>query len=194
MFAFAAGDAESLGGLFALGPFTPLASAAIVGTMLNAALSVHARNGFWTQNQGYEYVLQIRLGAVGFPAPFSLGRPPPTRLTPRTRREWMEALQCHGLTYRFGSHTAVDTIDLSVRPGEAFGLLGPNGARKTTTIRVVTTLLPVEPGRVRIFGLDAARDRMRVRRLLGYLPQLLSADPALIGILGASALPGRLAR
>jgi ABC-2 type transport system ATP-binding protein len=52
------------------------------------------------------------------------------------------ALECRGLTYRFGSHTAVDNVDLSVRPGEVFGLLGPNGAGKTTTIRVITTLLP----------------------------------------------------
>jgi ABC-2 type transport system ATP-binding protein len=62
-----------------------------------------------------------------------------------------------------------------------FGLLGPNGAGKTTTIRVITTLLPVGPGRVWIFGLDAARNRMPVRRLLGYVPQLLSADAALTG-------------
>jgi ABC-2 type transport system ATP-binding protein len=91
------------------------------------------------------------------------------------------ALECRGLTYRFGSHTAVDGIDLFVRPGEVFGLLGANGAGKTTTIRVVTTLLPTEPGRVRVFGFDAARDQMRVRRLVGYVPQLPSADGALTG-------------
>jgi ABC-type multidrug transport system ATPase subunit len=56
------------------------------------------------------------------------------------------ALECRGLTYRFGSHTAVNNVDLFVRPGDVFGLLGPNGAGKTTTIRVITTLLPSIPG------------------------------------------------
>ncbi len=83
--------------------------------------------------------------------------------------------------YRFGSRTAVDGLDLTVGPGEVFGLLGPNGAGKTTTIRAIVTLLPVAAGRVRIFGVDAARDPMRVRRLIGYVPQLLSADTALTG-------------
>ncbi|HEY3238132.1 MAG TPA: ATP-binding cassette domain-containing protein, partial [Acidimicrobiia bacterium] len=90
-------------------------------------------------------------------------------------------MECRRLTYRFGSRAAVDGLDLTVRPGEVFGLLGPNGAGKTTTIRAIVTLLPVEPGHVRIFGVDAARDPMRVRRLIGYVPQLLSADTALTG-------------
>jgi ABC-2 type transport system ATP-binding protein len=91
------------------------------------------------------------------------------------------AVECRRLTCRFGSHTAVDGIDLSVRPGEVFGLLGPNGAGKTTTIRSIITLLPVKPGCVRIFGRDAAADPMGVRRLIGYVPQLLSVDGALTG-------------
>jgi ABC-type branched-subunit amino acid transport system ATPase component len=49
------------------------------------------------------------------------------------------ALECRGLTYRFGSHTAVGDVDLAVRSGEVFGLLGPNGAGKTTTIRSART-------------------------------------------------------
>ena len=91
------------------------------------------------------------------------------------------AVECEELTYRFGSHTAVDRVSLQVRAGETFGLLGPNGAGKTTTIRVFTTLLPAASGRARVFGLDVARNRMRVRRLLGYVPQMLSADGALTG-------------
>ena len=65
--------------------------------------------------------------------------------------------------------------------GEVFGLLGPNGAGKTTAIRLITTLLPAPAGMVRVFGHDAARRRMAVRRLLGYVPQQLSADAALTG-------------
>ena len=91
------------------------------------------------------------------------------------------AVECRGLTFRFGNHTAVDQVDLEVRAGEVFGLLGPNGAGKTTTIRVLTTLLPAAEGSARIFGLEVARNRMRIRRLLGYVPQMLSADASLTG-------------
>ncbi|MGW1160035.1 ABC transporter ATP-binding protein [Streptomyces sp. NPDC002513] len=92
-----------------------------------------------------------------------------------------DAVTCDGLRYSFGETTAVDGLDLRVRDGEVFGLLGPNGAGKTTAIRCITTLLPVPAGRVRVFGHDAARERMAVRRLLGYVPQQLSADSGLTG-------------
>jgi ABC-2 type transport system ATP-binding protein len=92
-----------------------------------------------------------------------------------------DAVTCSGLGYSFGQVKAVDGLDLSVASGEIFGLLGPNGAGKSTVIRCVTTLLPVPPGMVRVFGHDAARERMAVRRLLGYVPQQLSADASLTG-------------
>lgn len=95
--------------------------------------------------------------------------------------EPVAAVRCTGLYYAFGSTKAVDGVDLQVEPGEVFGLLGPNGAGKTTTIRAITTLLPVPPGVVGVFGHDAARQRMAVRRLLGYVPQQLSADGSLTG-------------
>jgi ABC-2 type transport system ATP-binding protein len=93
----------------------------------------------------------------------------------------MTAVVCQGLSYRFGDHVAVDHVDLEIRPGETFGLLGPNGAGKTTTIRMLTTLLRPASGRVSVFGVDAASRPMRVRRMIGYVPQLLSADGALTG-------------
>ncbi|WP_371790709.1 ATP-binding cassette domain-containing protein [Streptomyces sp. NBC_01471] len=89
------------------------------------------------------------------------------------------AVACSGLEYAFGETRAVDGVDLSVHAGEVFGLLGPNGAGKTTVIRCITTLLPVPVGRVRVFGHDTAKERMAVRRLLGYVPQQLSADAGL---------------
>ncbi|GAA4702105.1 ABC transporter ATP-binding protein [Phytohabitans rumicis] len=91
------------------------------------------------------------------------------------------AVSVRGLRYVFGETVAVDGIDLDVAPGEIFGLLGPNGAGKTTTIRAVTTLLPVPRDTVSVFGLDVGRRKMAVRRLIGYVPQLLSADGALTG-------------
>ncbi|MBC3841757.1 ATP-binding cassette domain-containing protein [Streptacidiphilus sp. 4-A2] len=91
------------------------------------------------------------------------------------------AVRCTGLAYAFGSTKAVDNLDLTVGTGETFGLLGPNGAGKTTAIRAITTLLPVPAGMIQVFGTDVARDKMSVRRLLGYVPQQLSADAGLTG-------------
>jgi ABC-2 type transport system ATP-binding protein len=91
------------------------------------------------------------------------------------------AVTCRQLTHRYGDNLAVDHVDLEVRPGEVFGLLGPNGAGKTTTIKILTTLLPCQSGSALVFGVDVARRPMVVRRLLGYVPQQLSADAALSG-------------
>jgi len=92
------------------------------------------------------------------------------------------AVRCLDLSYRFGTHTAVDHVDLDIAPGEMFGLLGPNGAGKTTTIRMLTTLLKPMTGTVRVFGIDAAARPMQVRRVIGYVPQMLSADANLTGL------------
>ncbi|AEW94261.1 MULTISPECIES: ABC transporter ATP-binding protein [Streptomycetaceae] len=107
--------------------------------------------------------------------------PRPPAPPPTGRDTGPDAVVCHHLVHHFGATRAVDGLDLAVRPGEVFGLLGPNGAGKTTAIRAITTLLPVTAGTVRVFGHDAARDRMAVRRLLGYVPQQLSADAGLTG-------------
>lgn len=87
----------------------------------------------------------------------------------------------NGLTRRYGAFTAVDGIDLEVRSGEVFGLLGPNGAGKTTTIKMLVTLLPPSAGHAWVGGFDVERQSDNVRRLLGYVPQALSADGNLTG-------------
>ncbi len=86
-----------------------------------------------------------------------------------------------GLTRRYGAFTAVDSIDLEVRSGEVFGLLGPNGAGKTTTIKMLVTLLPPSAGHAWVGGFDVEKQSDNVRRLLGYVPQALSADGTLTG-------------
>jgi len=91
------------------------------------------------------------------------------------------AIECDGLRHRFDEVQALDGVTFEVAPGEVFGLLGPNGAGKTTTIRVLTTLLPAGEGFAAVFGLDVRRQRMAVRRVIGYVPQQLSADAALTG-------------
>ncbi|MBE3576216.1 MAG: ATP-binding cassette domain-containing protein [Limnochordales bacterium] len=91
------------------------------------------------------------------------------------------AIETFGLTRRFGSLVAVDNLTLSVRAGSIFGLLGPNGAGKSTTIKMLTTLLPPSEGSARVAGCDVVREAREVRRRIGYVPQLLSADGALTG-------------
>jgi ABC-2 type transport system ATP-binding protein len=91
------------------------------------------------------------------------------------------AVDCRGLGYRFGEVTALDDVTFTITPGEVFGLLGPNGAGKTTTIRILTTLLKPATGSARVFGLDTVGARMRVRQVIGYVPQQLSVDASLTG-------------
>ncbi len=91
------------------------------------------------------------------------------------------ALETFAITRRFGKLTAVDSLSLSIQSGETIGLLGPNGAGKTTTIKMLTTLLPPTSGSARIAGFDLRRQPGDVRRVIGYVPQLLSADGTLTG-------------
>ncbi len=79
-------------------------------------------------------------------------------------------IEVDGLVKRYGTRTAVDGVDLEVRAGEVFGLLGPNGAGKTTTILTLLGLTEPTEGRVRVCGLDPARDAVSVKRRAGYLP------------------------
>ncbi|HYL08918.1 MAG TPA: ATP-binding cassette domain-containing protein [Candidatus Udaeobacter sp.] len=85
------------------------------------------------------------------------------------------------LTRRFDAVVAVDRLDVRVPRGTIFGLLGPNGAGKTTTIKMLTTLLPPTSGSARVAGFDIVREPREVRRRIGYVPQLLSADGSLTG-------------
>jgi ABC-2 type transport system ATP-binding protein len=91
------------------------------------------------------------------------------------------ALETFSLTRRFGTLTAVDSLSLAIKSGETFGLLGPNGAGKTTTIKMLVTLLPPTSGTAVIAGFDLRRRPGDVRRVIGYVPQLLSADGTLTG-------------
>ncbi|UCC26400.1 MAG: ATP-binding cassette domain-containing protein [Gemmatimonadales bacterium] len=78
------------------------------------------------------------------------------------------ALRLSGVTKRFGSHTAVDHLDLEVPRGSIYGLLGPNGSGKTTSIRMIMGILLPDEGRVELFGSDPDETR---RRRVGYLPE-----------------------
>ncbi len=86
-----------------------------------------------------------------------------------------------GLTRRFGAFVAVDRVSLTVRAGEIFGLIGPNGAGKSTLIKMLTTMLQPSSGHALVAGFDIARQPAQVRKHIGYVPQLLSADRELTG-------------
>lgn len=75
-----------------------------------------------------------------------------------------------GLTKKYGTFTAVDNLDLEVQPGEVFGLLGPNGAGKTTTILMLLGLTEPTAGKVSVLGLDPARQPLKVKSQVGYMP------------------------
>src|SRR5207247_8359577 len=74
------------------------------------------------------------------------------------------AIQCRGLTKRYGPVTAVDGLDLAVSPGECFGLLGPNGAGKTTTIEILEGLNRPDSGEVTVLGQTWGRGEDRALR------------------------------
>jgi ABC-2 type transport system ATP-binding protein len=93
----------------------------------------------------------------------------------------MPVIETSALTRRFGSLMAVDGLTMSVEPGEIFGLLGPNGAGKTTAIKMLTTLLPPTSGEATVAGFSITRHAAQVRQVIGYVPQMLSADATLTG-------------
>ncbi|MCW8807110.1 MAG: ATP-binding cassette domain-containing protein [Rhodanobacter sp.] len=79
-------------------------------------------------------------------------------------------IEVRDLHKAFGTVKAVDGVSFTARDGEITGLLGPNGAGKTTTLRMLYTLMTPDRGQVLVDGIDAARDPLAVRRLLGVLP------------------------
>jgi ABC-2 type transport system ATP-binding protein len=91
-------------------------------------------------------------------------------------RDAEPAVAAEQLVKTFGSQRAVDGIDLRVEAGEIFGVLGPNGAGKTTMLRMLATLLPVDGGTARIFGVDVTRRPHLVRQLVGVTGQYASVD------------------
>ena len=82
-----------------------------------------------------------------------------------------QMITIEGLTKRFGSLTAVDSISLSVGRGEVLGFLGPNGAGKSTTMKMLTGYLPITSGRASVCGFDVVSDAIKAREKIGYLPE-----------------------
>jgi lipooligosaccharide transport system ATP-binding protein len=86
------------------------------------------------------------------------------------------AVLARGLRKAYGSRVAVDGVDFEVEPGICFGFLGPNGAGKTTTMKTIYGLASVDGGELRVLGMDARRDRRRIKARLGVVPQETNLD------------------
>ena len=86
-------------------------------------------------------------------------------------REPETALNLEGLTKRFGPRLAVDHLTFTVAQGEAFALVGPDGAGKTTTMRLLVGIMDPDEGRATVLGFDPATQGDKVREHIGYMPQ-----------------------
>ncbi|MGI8910090.1 MAG: ABC transporter ATP-binding protein [Rubrobacteraceae bacterium] len=93
----------------------------------------------------------------------------------------MDAIEVAGLVKRYGKIEALSGVDLSVPEGAVFGLVGPNGAGKTTLIKALVGSLRPTDGEVSVLGLSPLKDKARLRRQIGYMPQ----SPALYDDLSA---------
>ena len=95
-------------------------------------------------------------------------------LPPRADMGGEAAILARGLTRRFGNFTAVDNVDLTIERGEIFGFLGSNGCGKTTTMKMLTGLLPPSSGEAHLFGREVEAGSIEMRRRVGYMSQSFS--------------------
>jgi ABC-2 type transport system ATP-binding protein len=99
--------------------------------------------------------------------------------TPQTTPSGQLAIEARGLVKKFGELRAVDGLDLDVPRGTVFSLLGPNGSGKTTTVRMLATLLTPDGGSARVNGYDVVHDGPRVRETISLTGQFAALDPNL---------------
>ena len=98
----------------------------------------------------------------------------PLVMLPRVLRDGAPAIRAAGLTRRFGNFTAVDNVSFTIERGEIFGFLGSNGCGKTTTMKMLTGLLPVTAGRAELLGRPIAAHDIASRLDVGYMSQSFS--------------------
>ncbi|MBI4245578.1 MAG: ABC transporter ATP-binding protein [Candidatus Rokubacteria bacterium] len=90
-------------------------------------------------------------------------------------------LSLHRLSKHFAGRRAVDDLSLTIPPGEIYGLIGPNGSGKTTTVKLATGLYRPTAGRVLVAGIDLQQEPERAKRLLGYVPDEPFAYERMVG-------------
>jgi ribosome-dependent ATPase len=157
-------------------------------------MSVLIATAYMEEAQGFDHLVAMDAGRVlttGSPADilertgcqtleaaFIALLPPQRReghhvlvVPPRMDTDGDIAIEAKGLTCRFGDFTAVDHVDLSIRKGEIFGFLGSNGCGKTTTMKMLTGLLPASEGTAALFGRPVDANDLEVRKRVGYMSQ-----------------------
>ena len=125
--------------------------------------------------------LKARVGAATLEAAFIALLPETARdgyravhIPPRQTQPGPPAIVARGLTRRFGDFAAVDHVNLTIERGEIFGFVGSNGCGKTTTMKMVTGLLPVTEGEALLFGRSVGATDVDMRRRVGYMSQSFS--------------------
>jgi ABC-2 type transport system ATP-binding protein len=81
------------------------------------------------------------------------------------------SIEITGLSKLYGQQPVLDDINLSLKPGQITGLLGPNGAGKSTLMKIISCFIPPSSGSVSVYGYDVMKDSLKVRQLIGYLPE-----------------------
>lgn len=123
---------------------------------------------------GAPAALKAQYGAPSMEALFTrlTGAELPTRIARKApAADAPIAVEAHGLTRRFGAFVAVDSVEFSVRRGEIYGFLGSNGCGKTTTMKMLTGLLPASAGEARMLGRPVDARDLATRRRVGYMSQ-----------------------
>jgi ribosome-dependent ATPase len=129
-----------------------------------SAAELKARTGTTTLEQAFIALLPAHK-RLGHKRPFLPQRPVKTDIP---------AIEAHELTHRFGAFTAVDRVTVSIAAGEIFGFLGSNGCGKTTTMKMLTGLLPLTEGTAALFGKPIDARDIATRRRVGYMSQSFS--------------------
>lgn len=96
-------------------------------------------------------------------------------------RNKMDALVVKDLHKNYGERVAVKGVNFTVKEGEIFGLIGPNGAGKTTCLRIISTLLSISSGEIKVYGKDVKTESDEVRKIISYLPEDAGAYKDLTG-------------
>ena len=86
-------------------------------------------------------------------------------------------IEVNNLTKYYGDFPAIEGISFTVNKGEVLGLLGPNAAGKTTTMRILTGFIPPTSGSAKVAGFDVVGDSLEARKRIGYLPERCLCTP-----------------
>ena len=155
------------------------------GKILAAGTTVEIISGAKTDTLEEAYIALQR--------PERRGERAPLKIPPLRRSDGPAAIMASNLTMRFGSFTAVDHVSFRIEPGEIFGFLGSNGCGKTTTMKMLTGLLPVSDGRAELLGKLVNAHDIATRMRVGYMSQSFSLYEE-ISVRANLELHGRLYR